>query len=251
MVGIGINENVTISSETKINDKGTLELILKQGSLSEEEKVLASLGGNDVDDKSTKLLLFNPKLTNDSTGVVKAPGQIMKEIQDFRKQLAEFLLCYMTTEEVESLFGSNIPKTLSKIEDDKAFVVALKKDTTVDAITTGMVTLFVKLCKENNIFDSKKTFRLKLWRQKKEKNFPKLPAGFSKWVEPMDVPTPKVKIEKFDEQPYDSTTKLCRVSKEPMEADTISPEVVETTNSVFNNLEEESKGFVFPDSLNS
>ena len=251
MVGIGLNEFVVVSSDTKVNDKDTLELVLKQGTMTEEEKVMLSLSGKDADEKSTKLLLFSPKLTNDSTGISKAAGQIMKEIQDYRKQLAEILLCYMTTAEVEEHFGSTVLKSLTEIENDKAFVNALKSDTTINKITLGLNKVFIKLCIEFKIFDSEEQLRLKLWRQKKEKNFPKLPVGFSKWVERMDVSTPKVKIEPFDLKPYDALTTLCRVSKEPLEADRVPEEEINTSQSTFMTPTEEPKGFMSPDDLDN
>lgn len=247
MVGIGLNEYVVVSSDTKVNEKDTLEVVLKQGTMTEEEKVLLSLSGKDADEKTTKLLLFSPKLTNDSTGVSKAAGQIMKECQDYRKQLAEILLCYMTVAEVEEKFGPTILKSLSSIEDDKAFVNALKLDATINKITLGINNLFIKLCKEYGVFDSKDQLRVKLWRQKKEKNFPKLPVGFSKWIERMDVPVAKVKIEDFDKKPYDATTSITRVSKEPLEEDRVPQEEIDTTQSTF--MTPESTLGTFPDDL--
>jgi hypothetical protein len=251
MVGIGLNEFVVVSSDTKVNEKDTLELVLKQGTMTEDKKVMLSLSGKDLDEKATKLLLFSPKLTNDSTGISKAAGQIMKEIQDYRKQLVEILLCYMTTAEVEDHFGSTILKSLTGIEDDKAFVNALKLDATINKITLGLNKLFIKLCTDFKIFNSKEQLRVKLWRQKKEKNFPKLPVGFSKWIERMDVPVAKVKIEDFDMKPYDALTTICRVSKEPLEADRVPQEEIDTTQSTFMNPTEETKGFLFPDDLDN
>jgi hypothetical protein len=240
MIRIGINEFTVLSNETKVNEKGTLELHLKNCSIPDEEMVTLMLKGQIVDDSVTKILLFAPQ-TNTFEGGRKTIQQIAKDLHEYRKILVKFLEIYMGTKEIEEQFGNSVILESSGATE-ATFVNGLKNDDFVTKTYTGISKKFVQVCVKNQVFDNKKSFRLKLWRQSATKNFPKIPTGFDIWIEPMNVPTPKVVATKWDLTPFTGTT-VHRLSNEAPIADAVPEEEINTGQSVFN--EEDS----FPENL--
>ena len=245
MIGIGINEYCCLSSDTKVNEKSTLELVVKQGNISESEKIRLSLEGKEVDERSIKLLQFPVQLM-DGKGVKKSASQVLKEIQAYRNQLAKFLEVYMDSVALDKNFGATLPLEVSGA-DSARFENLLTIDSSILKIVSAISDRFIKLCIENSIFNSTSLFRLKLWRQTKEKAYPRLPVGFDMWIESMSVPTPKVTATAFDTKPYDEKYPLIhRLSNLPFPADTVPQEEINQSESLFNK-KDEGVNEIFPD----
>lgn len=185
MLGIGINEYVTIGSETKINEKGSLELHLK-ANLSESEVMQQVLQGKEISDGSVKLILFPTFKEDYETKVRKSVPQLMKDIQEYQKVLIEFLKIYLTSEQIEEHFS--FKTMLGAAANEEAFVKGMATDTFVDKVYTHVASKFIEVLKKFSLFEHKETFRIKLWRQSAERAFPRIPGGFGKWIESMRIP---------------------------------------------------------------
>jgi hypothetical protein len=191
MIGIGINEFVVLGNETKVNEKGTLELSLKTGKISEEEMMKLLMAGKDVGESSTKLLIFGPMTKAYEGNGRKTTQQIAKDLQDYQKQLSRFLEVYLTKDELTAQFGPSTIMDAAGVTPE-AFLNGLKSDDFVAKVASAIAAKFISVCQQNHIFENEKSFRLKLWRQTAAKAFPRIPTGFDTWIEPMAVPVAKV-----------------------------------------------------------
>jgi hypothetical protein len=200
MIGIGINEYVILSNQTKVNEKGTLELHLKTGKISDEEMIKLLEKGVDVGESSTKLLLFAP-LTKTFEGSRKTAQQLAKDMQDHIKLLSKFLEVYLAKEKIEELFSPAKIIEMSGVSA-QAYLNGLKNDEFISGLYTKIAKKFVEVINKEGIVENKNSFRLKLWRQSATKNFPRIPTGFDTWIEPMNVPTPKVVATTYDLTPF-------------------------------------------------
>jgi hypothetical protein len=241
MIGIGINEYVVLGNETDVNDKGTLQLVLKTAKLSETQVLELAMKGIDVGESSTKLLIFGPMIIDYTTKNRKTVQQIVKDMQDYQKQLNKFLEIYLTAEQIKEEFGPSLIMNITKITDINAFATALKSDTFVNSTITSIAKTFVSLCKKYNVFESKNSFRIKLWRQTKEKAYPRIPTGFDTWIESMSVPTPKVVASEYDKKDQGGWYKL---DPTPVQQDVVPQETIDTTQSIFSNPAVEELPFI-------
>jgi len=233
MVGIGINTNVSVSNEIKVNEKGTLELFLKQGGMTEAEKIISSLAGNDVDDKSTKILVFGPNSVKDFNGNIKTAAQVLKEIQTFRTKLHDILTVFIPTTVLATEFGARLPLEVTGVAPE-LFEKQLSSDVTIASISTKIAEKFVALCVEHKVYTSKTTCRVKLLRQKLEKPYATIP-NFGDWIEPMDAPGIKVTANKYDLTDYDAIKYpgINKLSSQPIPADNIPVAETNVANGMF------------------
>lgn len=185
MLGIGINEYVHLASETKLNEKGQLELHLK-AQMSDDEVLKQVMEGKEVRQGTVRLTLFPGFKVDFETKARKTSGQLVKEMQDYQKTLTEFLKIYLTTEQIEEHFSLKI--MLGAAPNEAAFASGLKTDDFVDKVYTYISQKFIEVVQKFNLFEHRETFRIKLWRQSETKPYPKIPTGFGKWIESMRIP---------------------------------------------------------------
>lgn len=231
MIGIGINQFVVIGNETKVNDKGTLELHLKTGKIAEKDMLELLEKGIDVGESSTKLLVFAPMtLTIEKTR--KTSQQLAKDMQDYIKLLSKFLEVYITPTDLVTLFSPSKIIEISGVTS-QAYLNGLKSDEFISSLYTKIAKSFVQIVNQKGIVENSKSFRLKLWRQSLSKNFPRIPTGFDPWIESMDVPVPKVVATKYDLTPFVGSTTIHRLSTEAPPADVVSQEEAKKAENLF------------------
>lgn len=238
MVGIGINSNVVIGSETNVNDKGTLELHLKNKSVSTKDALNMLRGEEDIQEGSCKLLVYPGYLVDYNTKERLSDATIIKNLQAYKNTLSKFLTIYMTKEQITEQFGPNA--ILGAAKDDVTFIAGLKSDDFVASIYTYIANTFLKVLTANKIQENEKSFRIKLHRQSAAKPYPCLVKSLydsELWIEPMDVPTPMVVETKYDRTPFKNTD-ITKLDSSPVAKDVIPVEEVATANVNFSTPDE-------------
>src|SRR4030042_591275 len=238
-VGIGINEYCHIGSDTKVNDKGNLELQIKAASLSEAEILKMVLEGKEITQGAVRLTLFPNFKIEYNTKQRKSRGQLHQDSQNYQTILIKILKVYMTQEQIDTEFPLSV--MLGAAVNQDAFVAGLKKDEFVDKVYTYVATKFVEVLTKFNLIENARTFRIKLWRQGETKNFPRIPAGFGEWIEPMDTPVSKLGITEYEK----TNGKL---KTDAPVADVVPQETTDEAVSLFNNKEDDDAPlFTLPD----
>jgi hypothetical protein len=232
MVGIGVNDYCHIGNETKVNEKGNLEIQIKAATLKEAEILKMVLEGKEITQGATRLTLFPNFKIDYNSKQRKSIGQLTKDIQDYQKQLIKFLKVYLTQEQIDAEFPLSV--MLGAAANQDAFLAGLKTDEFVDKVYTHVSEKFIEVLRKFNLFENERTFRIKLWRQSETKNFPRIPGGFGEWIEPMDVPVSKLGITEYEK----TNGKL---KTDAPAADAVPQETTEQATSLFNDKVEDDE----------
>jgi hypothetical protein len=223
MIGIGINEFVHLGTDTKVNEKGILEIQLKSASLSDAETLQMVMDGKEISTGSTKLMMFPGFKEDYNTKKRKSNAQLVKELQDYQKLLIKFLKIYLTTDQIEEDFNLRI--MVKAAPNEAAFAQGLSSDEFIDKVHTFISTKFVEVLKKYSLFQHAETFRIKLWRQSETKAFPRIPAGFGEWIESMRVTATQLTPSKYeiDNKKLDNTPAAPdSVTKEEVEQEAVA-----------------------------
>lgn len=243
MLRIGINENVCIGKDTKVNEeKGWLELQLRQGvSMTDGEKMQAAFEGKEVkEDSVLKQVLFPPKTDAYEKGVKvgrKTVAQISIDIQKYMEYLSKFLGVYMTTDQINEEFGKLTFVKLTAAKTAEELKSFLEDEAKISKLYVAIYKELLKVLKKHNGIEPKvqtpeNTFRLKLWRQKAANTFATIPTGFDIWIEPMNVPEPMVKVTAYDLTNFKNST-INRMSTEAPVADSVPPSSMDVATTLF------------------
>ena len=197
LLSIGINENLKISNETKINDKGTLELVIQTANGGEDALMAAFETGASLNEASSKFMFFPPMMKT-FKGAPKTNTEVAKDLLAVRFQLELYASPYASKEKVKDAIGGfKMFAGIGIPEDATAWKNALNmlaKEEFARKIHTNLCTRFVTLLQEVNAFNSGDTFRQKLVRQSADKNFAAIPRGTDIWLEPMTIAIEDSKI---------------------------------------------------------
>jgi len=202
MVGVGINENVVLGKDTKVNEKGTLEVIFKEGENDPNALWESLAAGKEVKEGVTKIMFWPISMTT-FDGDAKSPNKIVEELQNFVGTLKKILLVYMTSEAAEEYIDITAEKMFENLVFDKdQIAVHLRQEEFVNGAARNVANGFMRACTEKELLENEQTFRLKLRRQSKEKHFPKIPVGFTPWIESSIISKEESKLgwDKYEEE---------------------------------------------------
>lgn len=190
MLGVGIHENVGLTTDTKVNEKGSLELHFGKKAVTD---LWASLeAGDSVKEDTSKIIVWPINMTT-WDGNIKSANQIVTELQALEKLLRQILKVYITTDIIEKYQGG-VKMFDGLVFEKEKITEHLLDETFVQGAQKNIITKFIEVCNDNDIFDNDQTFRLKLIRQGKDKHFPKIPASFDTWIESSIITKEKSKI---------------------------------------------------------
>lgn len=196
LIKVGIHENLVLSDESKINDKGTLELVIK--STQDPGDLLSAFEGNTTFSEMKSNFRFYPPNMEDFDKNKKSSSEIAAEVLRLRHQFRQYALLFATKDKVDAAIGGlamfdglgipadQIQQALGQF-DNEAFT---------QKVVTNLSKKFLEFLHSVNAFDGKVTFRQKFLRQSKAKNYATIPTSdFDVWIEPMTVPKEASKIE--------------------------------------------------------
>lgn len=195
LIKVGIHENLVLSDESKINDKGTLELCVK--SVQDPNALLNAFENNTTFNEMKSSFRFYPPNMTDFEGRTKTAPEIAQELLRMRHQLMQYALLYATKAEVETAIGGlamfeglGIPK-----EDMAKAINQFTDENFTKKVVTNLCTKFLEFLRSKNAFNGQVTFRQKFLRQSKAKNYATIPlSDFDVWIEPMSVPKDASKV---------------------------------------------------------
>jgi len=195
LIKVGIHENLVLSSKTKINEHGTLELVI--GNVESEDALMEAFQNSTVLDTMESSLRFYPPSLTDFEKNKKTAADIGKELLVMRYQFMQYALLYTTKEVVDKELGGTVmfeglgippadyPKALTMLNQEKF----------LHKICTNLANKFVAFLKKLDAFNGKVLFRQKFLRQSKDKNFAVIPnSTFDVWIEPMTITAEQSKI---------------------------------------------------------
>lgn len=195
LIKVGIHENLTLSSKSQINDKGTLELAIK--SVESPDALMDAFEGNDTYTSMESSFRFYPPNMEDFDGNKKTAAEVASDVLKMRHQLIQYAKLFATKEEVDEVIGGlamfgglGIPN-----EEIKKALAMFNNEDFTKKVVTNLCTIFLNFLKSKNAFDGTVKFRHKFLRQSKAKNYAVIPTSdFDVWVESMDIPKEASKI---------------------------------------------------------
>lgn len=181
-LGVGIHENIVIEKAEK-NDKGTLEISLKQAGDIDPIQLLTSVGnGNGSFDPAAERITIWPLTAYEQDTYQKVSDKIMW----LKNQLEQILLRYTTKDKLQPSDWAK-GTGISTNADLKAKVIDY-----LPTIYDNIVTQFIAQVRPFT-GEGATPSRIKLVRQSTAKPYPTLPR-FGAFIESMDVPTKASKL---------------------------------------------------------
>ena len=196
LITVGIHEDLKLSGETKINEHGTLELVI-ESAVGDDAAVLAAFASNTTFSPMKSSLRFYPPNLTTFNKDVKSATEVASDLLKMRHQLTQYALLYATKEKVEAAIGGlEMFKGLGVPDDQLAGAITrLTNEEFMKKVCTNMCEKFVAFLKENSAFTGEIKFRQKFLRQSKDKNFAVIPSSdFDVWIESMEIPKSASKI---------------------------------------------------------
>ena len=195
LIKVGIHDNLILSAESKINDKGTLELAIQ--SIQDPNALLNAFESNETFSEMKSSFRFYPPNMKDFEGRTKTSAEVAQEVLRMRHQLIQYAMLFGTKEEVtEAIGGLAMFKGLG-IPDDQIqnALTQFDQEEFTKKVVTNLCTRFLEYLRAKDAFNGKTPFRQKFLRQSKAKNYAIIPTSdFDVWIEPMDVPKEASKI---------------------------------------------------------
>ena len=195
LIQVGIHENLKLSSDTKVNEHGTVELVIE--SAGGGNAVLAAFTANTTFSPMKSSLRFYPPNMTTFDKTVKTSTEIAADLLKMRYQFTQYALLFATKEKVEAAIGGlEMFKGLG-IPDDQlpAAIERLTNEEFTHKVCTNLGTKFVAFLAANNAYSSAVPFRQKFLRQSKDKNYAIIPnSDYDTWIESMQIPKSASKI---------------------------------------------------------
>jgi hypothetical protein len=196
LLKVGIHENLKLSEETCVNDKGSLEIHIESAADAKDAIMDAFASNSTFSPMKGKLIMFPPNMKS-FDGIVKTPAEIASDLLKVRHQLMCYAKIYATNEKVEAAIGGmNMLQGLGIPEDELSSAVArLTNEEFMLKVNTNLSVKFVAFLNEVNAFKGGVKFRQKFLRQSKDKNYATIPnSDFDVWIESMDIPKSASKV---------------------------------------------------------
>jgi len=196
LLGPKIWENLVLSTETKINEHGTVEIAI--GSQVDTNSMLAALGGEEefsVGKQSFRE--YAPTVENSYDKSVNDVPTILKQLLALRFKYLQFMKLYATEEEAKAAIweqkmfeGLGIPP-----EEMGKAIEMLNNQAFLTKVTTNLNNIFMNFMNAKNAFTNPVPFRIKLVRSSETNHYSRIPkTQFETWIEPMTVPKEQSKI---------------------------------------------------------
>lgn len=189
----GIHENLKFSSETSINEKGTLKLVIEKA-MSAADKRRALENDEIVDNAKSGYLVFTPQLT-DFTGAKRGSTEIMKDLTEIKKKFIALGSLLGPAEEVNSVIGGL--KMLDVFPENQwdSLFDKFNEEPVLEAVMKNLTNKFYTFLINHPNFE-KTRFRHKFHRQKPTANYSSIPWTLSNLllVEPMTIPKEQSKL---------------------------------------------------------
>jgi hypothetical protein len=185
---VGIHENLVLSSDTKINDKGTLELAIK--TVEDPNALLNAFENNTTFQSMGSSFRFYPPSLKNFEGDLKTAPEIAQEVLKMRHQLMQYALLFGTKEVAQDAIGGmKLFEGIGIVPEDYAKAIQqLNGEEFLGKVVTNLCTKFVAYLGAQNAYDGTVRFRQKFLRQSKAKNYAVISkSDFDVWIEPMDV----------------------------------------------------------------
>lgn len=195
LIPVGIHENLILSQETKINDKGALVLVIQSAEDSNAILTAFDTNASAVGYKS-QMLFFFPNLV-DFEKNIRSGVDIAEDLLVLRHKLSTYAKLYATSEEVEqALGGRKIFEGLGIPDDQMNTIIArLTGEEFMHSVVTKYYKRFIDFLTSKNAFNGQVKFRHKFVRATKDKNFAQIPnSTLDVWLEPMTIPKSQSKI---------------------------------------------------------
>lgn len=194
LIQVGIHENLTLSDKSKINEQGSLELVISMGGSTD---VMAALEGNTVAESNEQSYRFYPPNLKDFSQNVKTPDEIVKDFLKMRATFMEYAKLFADESAINEAIGGFKLFEGTGVSDPNTAISMLTKEEYVKKVSTNLGTKFLQLLHDSNAFDGKVAFRQKFVRQSKAKHFSTVPPynQYSPFIEPMTVPKEDSAIE--------------------------------------------------------
>lgn len=191
----GIHESLALSDKTKINDKGTLELVIK--SVDDPNALFNAFESNEIfQDMESKFIFYPPSL-KDYDQNEKSAADIGADLLKIRHQLLQYAYLVAPKEEADKAIGGTAMFQGIGVPQDqiKKAIGQLNQEDFLYKVNTNLAKIFLDFMKSKKAFDGSVTFRQKFLRQSEAKNYATIPtSSFDVWIEPMDVPKEASKI---------------------------------------------------------
>lgn len=196
LITVGIHENLVLSKESKINEHGTLELVI-ESKQSADALLDAFTSNTTYSPMKSSIRFYPPSITNfDKTKGNKTASELAAELLKMRHQFMEYGKIFTTTDVVEKHIGNlEMFKGIGIPEDQIPQAIArLTNEEFLKKVVTNLSTKFLALLTEANAFGTI-AFRQKFLRQSADKNFAVIPSSeYDTWIEPMEIPKSASKV---------------------------------------------------------
>tara|TARA_R110000851_G_scaffold160786_1_gene304075 strand:+ start:3757 stop:4764 length:1008 start_codon:yes stop_codon:yes gene_type:complete len=189
----GIHENIKFSSETAINDKGTLVLVMEAGASG---LAAAVLNNEMLSSMKTGFMIFPPQLKNYKQEL-NTPAQILQDVLAIRDKYIQYATIVSSENEaLAALGGGALFQGLGVAQDQfDAFIETMVKEDTLNRVMKNLNEKFLNFMKSKPGFTTN-PFRHKFVRQSKKKHYATIPFHYqSPIVESMSIPKTESLIE--------------------------------------------------------
>lgn len=196
---VGIHENLVLdAATTKINDKGTLVIGIKQS--EGEDDLLSAMESSEVMSKMSGNLMMFPPMGKTFDGDAKTAADLVAEMLVMRHQLLQYAMIFTTKEKANAAIGgtrmfADLGFDLNEKEIVKGCMARLTDETFRQSVATNLGKLFIELLNEVGAFTGEVSFRQKFLRASANKHYPSIStSSFDTWIEPMTVPKEQSKV---------------------------------------------------------
>jgi hypothetical protein len=186
-IGVGITENVVLSSKTGVDEKGWFGIVIK--TQSKGDLFSAMDDGDGLDEAETSLKVFAPGM-KDFDGAAKSSTQMAQDLNNIKNNFIDVLMTQMTSDKAKAALSANAMFAGLGITaaNKEQLPSRLLNEDFVKGVHVNLCNAFVAAAKP--YFDAN-PFRIKLTRTSKAKHFATIPKRGSfptPWVESMQVP---------------------------------------------------------------
>jgi len=193
MLEIGLNENWKLGPNSKVSDKGGLELNYIKGVAI--TSALELMNAEDAEQEESFILLFPPKVVDYKTKAPRTSIEVARDLRaEYKKVYMHFAL-YFTKAELQDKFPPSIIYEDTGITKDNESTLMVQ-ESIVSKMFANLANGAIKLIKEEELWD-KEEFRIKMLRQSKDKAFPRLTykPEYDNWIELMSTGKDPVKVK--------------------------------------------------------
>lgn len=193
MLEISVNEGWKLGPNTKISEKGGLELNFIKGVAI--TSALEMMETEDAEQEESFILLFPPKVEDYKTKAPRTSIEVARDLRAEYKKLYVIFNLYFTKAELQDKFPPSVIYENTGINKDNESTLMIQ-ESIVSKMFVNLANASIKFIKEEAMWD-KEEFRIKMLRQSKDKAFPRMTykPEYDNWIELMSVPKEATKVK--------------------------------------------------------